>query len=94
MKKICLIVVATLFLVSCQVVKIYKKSDINPDYKETVFENPSMKKAIQDVASNFGRCEASVIIDSDVIIIRTNKFRGRKVDNFFSNFENPKPRTK
>lgn len=89
MKKTSLICVATLFLVSCQEVKIYKKTKINPEYRVNLFENPSIKKVIQDVASNFGRIEASVVIDSNIIIVRTSKGRMRKVDSFFSEFETP-----
>jgi hypothetical protein len=71
-------------LYSCQRIYIIKKEDIHEKYKTTVFENASMKKAIEDVASNFGRREASVVIADDVIIVRADNFRINKVKTFIS----------
>lgn len=84
MKNVMIIGTLMFLLLSCQEVKIIKKSDIGVTYRETVFKNRSMKDAIQDVASNFGRREASVNIAGDLIIVRAPKYRISKVEIFFN----------
>lgn len=84
MKNIMIIGTLMIFLLSCQQVKIIRKSDINADYRETVFKNPSVKNAIQDIASNFGKREASVIVADDLIIVRAPKYRISRVEEFFN----------
>ena len=90
MKKILILSTLIIFLYSCQSIYIIKKEDIHEKYKTTVFENRSMKKAIEDVASNFGRREASVVIADDVIIVRADNFRINKVKTFIANFDTTK----
>ena len=90
MKKILILSTLIIFLYSCQSVYIVKKSEILDEYRSTLFTNRDMKDAIEDVAKNFGRREASVIITEDVIIVRAYHCRINKVKTFFSNFKQAK----